>query len=352
MYNGTSGSRGLPMTLPFDPKFNTYPPYVLTTRLTFASYALVIYDYFCTFDSEVELGWGCPWSTGLFLFYLNRYLPFIDIALFFRPFASSTISQQECLWLFPLTTWIFTFGMIVPQFIVVLRTYAIWGLRPAIFYILALQSTLTFSSMALVTAWKTFLDHNRLHTLITAGYPLPDNIRCQISAMDSGKTGRSLSLIFFLIVSVSEVVVLALTFVKAKQHLTQTSHKWVNQLYNNGIIYCTCIVGLSLANCVMTFSATPAYQPLLLPLHRDLHSVLCNRVVFLILKHRKSRSIIEPNDRRDQNTRVTGTVALFTSVYMDVDNPDIVCSSANVPTRLGWRERAQQEWIHSSQSLQ
>ncbi|KAF9555711.1 hypothetical protein CPC08DRAFT_122129 [Agrocybe pediades] len=214
------------MPISLFPEFSRTLPAVLRFSVMCASYT--IYDYVCTVDKEIEHVWTCPWSMGLILFYLNRYLPFIEVIFVCRRLLSPTISQGECLWVYPLTIWLQTIGMIIPQVIVILRTYAIWGCRLIIFRILAALSMVTFSSMVAFTGWQTAVDYHRLHSIMVKyDEPLPNNIKCQVSVLPFDTDNNGLILLnMYLVVFISEAVVFVLTIIKAKQHLTLTSDLW------------------------------------------------------------------------------------------------------------------------------
>jgi len=42
------------------------------------SQVLLVYDYSCTLNQELEFIWSKPLSVGSLLFFVNRYLPFLD----------------------------------------------------------------------------------------------------------------------------------------------------------------------------------------------------------------------------------------------------------------------------------
>jgi len=74
-----------------------------------------------------------------------------------------------------------------------------------------------------------------------------------------------------------------------------------------------------------------------------MHSVFCNRVIFIILKNRKLRraSAVHTDENGfEQQTSVYTSKAMdiFTSVQLDTFN--------DVSTETSWQVRAQQEWIN------
>ncbi|KAH6885572.1 hypothetical protein BKA70DRAFT_113605 [Coprinopsis sp. MPI-PUGE-AT-0042] len=50
-------------------------------KVDVSSLTLAIYDYVCTLKEEVGYMWTSQWSLGLCMFFLNRYLVFIDQTL-------------------------------------------------------------------------------------------------------------------------------------------------------------------------------------------------------------------------------------------------------------------------------
>ena len=43
--------------------------------------SLQVYDYFLTLSREVELIWPSNWNFVKYLFFLTRYLPFLDVSV-------------------------------------------------------------------------------------------------------------------------------------------------------------------------------------------------------------------------------------------------------------------------------
>ncbi|CCL98057.1 uncharacterized protein FIBRA_00051 [Fibroporia radiculosa] len=52
-----------------------------TRYLAIAGLVIYMYNYFLTFDQEIEHFWSGPWSISRFLFLLNRYLPLVSMTI-------------------------------------------------------------------------------------------------------------------------------------------------------------------------------------------------------------------------------------------------------------------------------
>ncbi|KDR72796.1 hypothetical protein GALMADRAFT_228488 [Galerina marginata CBS 339.88] len=303
----------------------------------FASYTMVLYDYICTFETEVKHAWSCQRSIGLALFYLNRYLPFVDIIVYIRLALYPLASPTDCLWMFPLTTWLAVVGLLISETIIVLRTYAIWGRRRLIYWILLFVVVGSFGTMLSLMSWKTVIDF-RTSTSSINDLP-PEKFSCRIPAFSFNNQGTLCLLIFYLLAFVSEAIIMTLTIIKAKEHVPRASSLWISQLYKNGIIYCACMLVLSLLNSAMIFFAPAPYKPVFLPLERALHSVFCNRVVFLVLKNRKSRLAGDTESNRPV-TYAGSTMDVFTSIFPDSNDGNLELTAGS-----SWQERADREWV-------
>ncbi|KAG2015036.1 hypothetical protein CC2G_008343 [Coprinopsis cinerea AmutBmut pab1-1] len=127
----------------------------------------------------------------------------------------------------------------------------------------------------------------------------------------------------FMIVFISEFLTVAATMVKAVQHLRQSNSSWVSELYKNGIMFSVSILLLSFFNMLMPelvvgLHLPPPYIAILAPFQSTMESVLCNRVMFIILKQRRLNAgheefwLSEEPRAPSDNLSSEG---IFTSVY-------------------------------------
>ncbi|KAI5122116.1 hypothetical protein M0805_002238 [Coniferiporia weirii] len=99
-----------------------------TKYLAVACFTLLVYDYFLTFEQEVQLFWRRGLSLTRILFFLNRYFPpanfFIVLVWFFRPLPS-----HETMLLTSTST---VFELIIMQAILVARVVHLWTWKRSI----------------------------------------------------------------------------------------------------------------------------------------------------------------------------------------------------------------------------
>ncbi|EJD00225.1 uncharacterized protein FOMMEDRAFT_92670, partial [Fomitiporia mediterranea MF3/22] len=85
-----------------------------------------IYEYVLTIETERKLIWTMPWSIAKVLFILTRYLPFVDTPIVLLHQLKMAMSNNQCEFAYKFTGWLETFGILLAEIILVLRTWAIW----------------------------------------------------------------------------------------------------------------------------------------------------------------------------------------------------------------------------------
>ncbi|KAF9039338.1 hypothetical protein BJ165DRAFT_381518 [Panaeolus papilionaceus] len=289
--------------------------------LWFTAQVTLVYDYILTIDKEVEHVWPCPWSWGVILFYINRYIPFVELSLsIVSKFHSMTLS--ECAHIGITTFWFMVFGNLISTVIVVMRTYALWSRKKVIKWVLTMLvvQQCTYSGVvAILTYGSSFIFSAKNIALMKL---LPFRTICP---MPTVSTLVSLHYIGLLgLVCLGELLIVCLILARAKDHLrgcTGVSTSWIKQLYRNA---------LSIVCILMSILGPPLLEFSLVPHQRVFHSIFCNRMLFLILRQRTSQRV---------STRL-----IFTSL-----NPLTEFSSSDEETRgqIGtWEARKDRACIH------
>jgi len=243
----------------------------LVQSTLFAFSTLLVYDYVCTFDREVAYVWTSPsqWSAGTLLFFLNRYLPFIDTFMELR-LKMADVSPETCKTQFPIISWFIVSGIMISEVILILRTYAIWGRKRSIFYILCVSAALTFTCSIIVTNMEM------------------KSIKF-IAAPGMGCHAESASVIFivaYISLTVLETNMAILTAIKAYRDLRYSQSRWVLRLYREGLLFYLYLLIVSLANVLVPIFASRKLANWLATPQRVMHSVLTTRVLLLILQQR------------------------------------------------------------------
>jgi len=217
---------------------------------------LLVYDLLCTLDQEVAYVWNSPWTLGTALFFLNRYLPFIDTFLSLK-LKLSMSSPETCQRQFTVVTWLIASGIIISEFILVLRT------------------ALAFIPAIIVTDIE----------LKSLKYVPSDFPGCRLSA------ASSIIIISYILLALSETTVAVLTGIAAYRYLRHSQSRWVTQLYREGLLFYVYLLSISIANVLVPIFAPRIFANWLATPQRVMHSVLCNRVLLVILKQRSSSAL-------------------------------------------------------------
>ncbi|KAH6885573.1 hypothetical protein BKA70DRAFT_1337334 [Coprinopsis sp. MPI-PUGE-AT-0042] len=241
---------------------------------------LLIYDYMWTLKEEVGQG----------MFYLNRYLVFVDQIL------SSTL----CTTVWRAGVWILIVGENISTVIIFLQTWAIWGGKRRVVYPLAF--------LQLIKVIVSFVIAHLVWDY--ASYPVGPSTKGPVCLI---KVPALTTLVKYryILFTFSEALSIGLTLMRARYHLKKSRSSWVTQLYKMvgysfppahhtdssvGILYSAVVLTLSVANLIilgsigrylLSLTSDPSMIGILSRPQRILDSILCNRVMFVIFKNRK-----------------------------------------------------------------
>ncbi|TFK26566.1 hypothetical protein FA15DRAFT_667262 [Coprinopsis marcescibilis] len=295
--------------------------------------AALIHEYTLTFIREVNYVWTCPWFFGLPLFYINRYVPFINIGVFLY-INFGHVPHTVCYRLVSGTIWLIAMASFFAQMIIILRTFALWQNNPVVVKSLSLFLTVSIILTFVLTGKQ--LGHMNFA-------PTPKFLPGCIAIEDS-----DLSLYVYVVLFVMEAIIVGLTVIKAIQHLRASRTSWLSQLYKNGIFYCLCVLALSTGNIIVPLVPTIPYaykQTMRMPQH-VLHSIFCNRVILQILQYRHE---VQQQDRLSAQHRPGTPTNIFTTVIDEeadkTQDMELVSSDETQTTQNQSERFRRAEWI-------
>ncbi|KAJ7726574.1 hypothetical protein DFH07DRAFT_852729, partial [Mycena maculata] len=230
-----------------------------------ASTTILFFDYFLTLALEVSLIWPSKWSLTKILYFLSRYMPFIDVPVNIY-YLTPSVSLPHCA---QLNTAIATgnvFGIAVAEAIFVLRTYALSGRRRKVLFIFG-----TLYSLCVVAAGTmvgSFL-RNMIYSPPPPGIP-----GCNLTGGPFILVGLS-----FIIVLLNETALMIYTLWIWYKTYRHTESPILATLYRDGISYYVFICLGSAANVAILIAAQPELRELLNTFLRVLHSILSTRAL-------------------------------------------------------------------------
>jgi hypothetical protein len=135
--------------------------------------------------------------------------------------------------------------------------------------------------------------------------PTPDVLGCTLASAGT-------ELIFgYMIIMLSETAIAVLTAIKAYRDLRRSRVPWILKLYRDGLLFYVYLLMISIANVMVPILAPSMYANWLGTPQRVLHSVLCSRVLLLILRRRRLAST-EVRRSTVSESEVTGII--FSSI--------------------------------------
>lgn len=224
-----------------------------------ASIAALFFDFIITFDSEVRWTWGRGWGITRIIFIISRYVPFVGLVMTVYYSVGSTHGgipdHGTFTAVYDGVRWL---GIAAAEFLLVLRTYAVWG------------------------GDKRFLTVTLVFTTIISVLVLAIS---QVGASESGDStgvfeeGHDSSIFYGLLVLV-ELVLLTLTLYKRFKSFRSEGSPLMTTLYRDGVVSILCITLVSMANCISIVLLPPSYTGVLAGPQLVTHSVLASRILF------------------------------------------------------------------------
>ncbi|KAF9005205.1 hypothetical protein BDQ17DRAFT_1408526 [Cyathus striatus] len=279
----------------------------LEIYFTIACATILVYDYLCTLPAEISNAWPCRRSFAFVLFFVNRYSPFADTFIFLHLKVSAS-SPEACWQGYRAFIWLLTAGSGISNVILILRTCAMWNLKRQV-VMLCGATLLIVNAASLVVTRLQLVSFEFVPSEVF-------NYGCYLR-----KSG-SIILVAYILTFFSESTIVSLTLIRASQHIPRSSSAWVARLYQNGIFFCFCMLGISLANVLVPVLASPQYKLILASPQRILHSIFCNRVMLLILENRKTSQYREntaPASFMAESLQIFSTVHIDSESEVDVE---------------------------------
>jgi len=252
---------------------------------------LYIYDVLLTTKDEVELVWKSKWKLFTFIYFANRYLPFVGIisGLYQQFVPDPTPFPKICEVIYKLHGWQVFAGLMIADSILVVRTFAIWGTNRKSGYPL-----LGFYLVNLGV--ETYFISKFMDSLAFAPSPSPS----AFPGCFASKADTSSAWITYLILLVFETIIFLITLLKLLLDSNGAQKSPIlRTLYRDGISFYALICGISLINIVVLRINAGGFGFILADTHRVLHSILTTRLVLNI------RKVANPDSSTARSTTIS-----------------------------------------------
>lgn len=242
---------------------------------TVASAAIVVYDYVLTFELENHYMWSKQrWNLIRVLFFVNRYMPFVDITVSLCAQLIPTLSDRDCKLLYRLAAWSFCFSIALSEVILTMRTWTLWktkswlGIALAAFYL--------GCWVPIFIIFGTFLTHANVFGFRLLQYEYA------VCIVDPGNVNLYLCWILVLVYDTGTMILMVIAGAKLCAQFRgqpRGSSALVFTLYRDGITYYIALFILSVANIITIVILPRDLVNLFSVLQRAIHTALSSRVI-------------------------------------------------------------------------
>ncbi|KAM5541783.1 hypothetical protein V8D89_004512, partial [Ganoderma adspersum] len=256
-----------------------------------ASMTYSILEIVSTLPDEVEFIWPAKRGFMKTVFLINKYSPLIDFTLV----ALGTVAREPeaCRVSFnQALTYSYLLGTLVSEFIVIARTYALWGCNRRLVYCALFIAGIMIPHAFYIAA-----------TTVKSGQEITRLIGCMPNIHD----WNAWPAYTYLICSETMVVILTVLKRYVDPEIVQGSFASVLLpiMYRDGTCFWAVVLALSILNLLMMFFIPGGLSySVQMPL-RVVHSALCNRV---LLNLRKAAACVPSQDGQDSSAVMTTVV--------------------------------------------
>ncbi|KAI3598109.1 hypothetical protein WG66_009129 [Moniliophthora roreri] len=262
---------------------------VLQMGLLASSITVLVYDYFLTFQMELDLVWFSPlsWVKGLYL--IQRYAPFIDsFSLLLYVWLSSDVSGETCLAVMNFCNWMHFLDITVSELLLTIRAWAACQERfKRLSWILTAFATMCWVPIFMITS-----DMFKF-TLFSPAFapPQQENWDATRSCIVHGSS--SMFYLVYILLSVYQIGILVLLLVTGYPwYKCAPNSKFLHVIFGQGILCYLILISLSTLNVVVILTAPVSLSKLLMPLTRILHSLFTSRTVLDIRGEMRKQEIV------------------------------------------------------------
>lgn len=227
-------------------------------------------DWLLTFEMEVSLVWTAKWNTTKILYFLTRYLPFIDTSVVMYHQFGFALPISVCRTTYQYAAWMFVVGMACAELILTLRTWAVWEKDKRLSYFLPILFCTVWTAGFIIMGFY-------LRGTQHIASPLPQLFGCIV--LDAN---HILSACYILLMVYDACILFLMVIRGISAFRSGGDSQFMRVVYSDGIIYYIYLFSLSFINTIIILKLPGDYVNLMVMMERVVHSVLACRVVLHI----------------------------------------------------------------------
>ncbi|TFK22972.1 hypothetical protein FA15DRAFT_595148 [Coprinopsis marcescibilis] len=242
---------------------------IISSRFTNVSFKRILLEYFQTFTLEATLIWPIKWNYIKYVFFVNRYLPFVVVAhVIYYNVAPGPLTPHDCKILFSVPAMGIAVGILVADVLLYIRLYALSGRSRLIQ--LFLIGNLASVVIVCVTSFALYL---------VAGKWIPTTDPERVVCLGQS-SGGTYVMICYATLLYSAVVTMGLSlWYGLRLYRVSRNNRLIKILYRDGSFYFVTIAVFSIANGLVAMLAPARYRFLLAVPQGVLHNILSTRMI-------------------------------------------------------------------------
>jgi len=253
--------------------------------------ALLTYDFFLSLPHEISYIWFSKWGLVKILYFITRYLPFVDTTLTVIETLHSINNIMSCSHSTTLVTICAGVGIGISAFMLMIRTCVMFDNSRKVLGTFALL-------WIVISALNIWAAIN--WTQVQVPFDIPEVPLCFLSKESN------IGLICYISLLAGETVVVALTLWKGFQNyflmgFFEATTKLSVNFYRDGVLFYLFVLPFTIGNVVVLLRAPPGLQLLLDTPLRVMHSILCCRLIIHIRVIADDSAFVDGNDREIKN---------------------------------------------------
>ncbi|KAH8823069.1 hypothetical protein DL96DRAFT_1743392 [Flagelloscypha sp. PMI_526] len=265
------------MTAPISPEEQKRLVTVMTTlieaetiiaRFDFCVFAILVWDWEITLNMEIQYVWKSKWNLGKVLYFLTRYVVMADVflGLFWLRLRKIPDKQSECPVPFMAQAAFTCVGIEIAEFILVLRTWALWGRNK---WVLAILLILQF----IVFAYDGFSIHFFVRSVTWGGLEFAEVPGCILV----GASRTQLLSGSLISIAALEFIIFIFTLIPVLRKVGRS--RLIDIIFRDAVIFSLAMTLVSTINVVIVYAIPSRYSVILVLFQRVMHSVATSRIL-------------------------------------------------------------------------
>jgi len=239
--------------------------------------AILIYDYLVTLHLEVEFIWFSRWTYTKVLFLLIRYIALASTILMLHNQIFLDLSEQNCKKVFPVVGYTMIVQMCLAEFVIAIRTWAVWNRRKIIFVIIGIP-------LLICAVWSSVAAVRFYNALEYSSPPYPGYRGCFLLKAPTQSLWPSYALLTILDTTVLTLMAISAFLIYRSGNFSNVSHV----IHRDGVLFYVYLLCITVTTLAVTLSLPVDLKFLMDPMLDSLYPVFVSRI-FLNMRQAVNR---------------------------------------------------------------